>query len=120
VILRSEADAKGAARAQADALHAAWKALPAEPDSVEVDGKVVGPVLEAAQEAMTGFYKGDEANAFDLWRTKSGKRTILVVYFEAWKGRQPIWLGLEDGRTVTHDTKQLPKGAFDAMWRATR
>jgi hypothetical protein len=69
---------------------------------------------------MTKFYKSDEANAFDLWRTKAGKRAVLVVYFEAWKGRDPVWLALEDGKTITHDPKQLPKGAFDAMWRATR
>jgi len=77
-------------------------------------------VLDVAHESLASFYKIDEANAFDLWSTRSGKSAIVILYFEARGKNDPIWLALSGAGTVTHDVRQLPKGAFDAMYRLTQ
>lgn len=118
---RTTASPKGAEKAQIAGLHAAWKIMPAErADDVAHDGKVVGDVLEAAQAAMTDFYKPDEANAFDLWSAHTPKGPLLVLYFEARAKNQPIWLAMTPKGEVVRDTKQLPRNAFNAMWRLTQ
>lgn len=101
-------------------LRAAWAALPANKADVDSDGKVEGTPLEKAHEAMTGFYRVDEAYSFDLWYTRRGKSAILVVYFEARRGKPPIWLAMDGSHAVTHDIRKLPHGALAAMERATQ
>jgi hypothetical protein len=119
VDLRTVAKPHDADKALGAALRVAWAALPAAKGDVDSDGKVEGHVLDVAHEALTGFYRPDEACAFDLWYTKKGKGAILVVYFEARRGHRPIWVAMDQTRTVTHDASRLPKGAFAAMERAT-
>jgi hypothetical protein len=120
VRLRTAAKPKAAEAAQAAALRAAWKAIPKEKQDVDHDGKVEGSVLDATHASLAGFYKLDEANAFDLWSTRSGKSAMVILYFEARGKNDPIWLALSGSGAVTHDVKQLPKGAFDAMYRLTQ
>ncbi len=120
VRLRTAAKPKGAMAVQTAALRAAWKALPKDKQDVDHDGKVEGSVLDAAHESLGPFYKRDEANAFDLWSTRSGKTAMVILYFEARGKNDPIWLALSGTGAVTHDVKQLPKGAFDAMYRLTQ
>lgn len=120
VRLRTAAKPKAAESAQAAALRAAWKALPREKQDVDHDGKVEGSVLDAAHASLAAFYKLDEANAFDLWSTRSGKSAIVILYFEARGKNDPIWLAESGTGAVTHDVKQLPKGAFVAMYRLTQ
>jgi hypothetical protein len=120
VRLRTLAKPKAAEAAQVAALRAAWKAIPKEKKDVDHDGKVEGSVLDVAHESLASFYKIDEANAFDLWSTRSGKSAIVILYFEARGKNDPIWLALSGAGTVTHDVRQLPKGAFDAMYRLTQ
>ena len=62
----------------------------------------------------------DEAQAFDLWYSKQGKSTVLVLYFEARRNNDPIWLAMSQSGTVSHDARALPRGAFNAMWKATQ
>ena len=119
VAMRTTARPVEANRALQGALHAAWAVLPAAKGDVESDGKVEGLVLDNAHDALTRFYRIDEASAFDLWYTKRGKGAILVLYFEAQRGRPPIWLAMDSARAVTRDPAKLPKGAFAAMDRAT-
>jgi hypothetical protein len=106
--------------AQASALREAWKALPEDKGDIDRDGKIEGAVLDHAHEALSGFYKSDEASAFDVWYTKSGTSALMVVYFEARRSQQPIWLAMNRSGLVIHEPKQLPRGAFLAMWRATQ
>jgi len=122
VDLRAKAKPSGSQQALIVGLRAAWKALPKDKTDVDHDGKVEGDVLEAAQDAMAtqGFYKNDEAHAFDLWYVHSGKTSVMVVYFEARGKKDPIWLAMTGGGAVTHDAKQLPKNAFNAMWKLTQ
>jgi hypothetical protein len=101
-------------------LRAAWAALPSNKADVDIDGKVEGTPLEQAHAAMTGFFRNDEAYSFDLWYTKRGKEQILVIYFEARRGKPPIWLAMDGSRAVIHDVKRLPRGALAAMDRATQ
>jgi hypothetical protein len=131
---RTAAAPAKAEAAEEKALRAAWAILAKRDDEVDSDGKVTGDdALVAAHEALATFYRNDEAHAFDLWRRKIGKETLLVVYFETWRGRQPIWLAFEHlpaGGTpkkpipasdvIVKDAKKLPRGAFDAMFKATR
>jgi hypothetical protein len=119
VALRTEARPHDANTALLKALHAAWAVLPAAKGDVDSDGKVEGRVLDNAHEALTAFYRPDEACAFDLWYTKRGKGAILVLYFEAHRGKPPIWLAMDAAHATTHDASKLPKGAFKAMERAT-
>ncbi len=120
VIMRTTARPKRAEEAQEDALRTAWKLLPRGREDVDSDGKVEGEILDAAQDALQTFYKNDEAEAFDLWYTRKAKSAMMVVYFESFRKQQPIWLAMSQTGVVTHDQKQLPKGAFAAMWRATQ
>jgi hypothetical protein len=122
VDLRTKAKPAGAQQAQILGLRAAWRALPKDKADVDHDGKVEGDVLEAAQDAMAtqGFYKNDEAHAFDLWYVRKGKSSVMVSYFEARGKKDPIWLAMTGAGAVTHDAKQLPKNAFNAMWRLTQ
>ncbi|MGH7294916.1 MAG: hypothetical protein ACRELB_08285, partial [Polyangiaceae bacterium] len=94
--------------------------LPKQKGEVETDGKIEGAVLDTAHAALGPFYKKDEAQAFDLWYTRSGKTAVLVVYFEARPGHDPIWSAMYGTGAIVHDTKHLPPNAFKAMWKATR
>ena len=119
VRLRTEAKPTKARDAQQAALRAAWRELATSKEDVESDGKVEGTALQKAHDALTRFYKEDEANAFDLWWAKKKKGgSVLVVYFEARRKHAPIWLAM-DGDGATHDDKRLPQGAFLAMRKAT-
>lgn len=120
VRLRTSARPKGAQSAQSAALRAAWKTLPRDKADVDYDGKVEGAVLDAAHQALGTFYKPDEASAFDLWSTRNSKSALVILYFEARGKNDPIWLAMSSAGTVTHDVKQLPKGAFNAMYRLTQ
>jgi hypothetical protein len=120
VNLRTNARPHAAAQAQTLALRAAWKVLPKEREDIDSDGKVEGAALDAAHEALTTFYKNDEAQAFDLWYKRQGKSATMVVYFEARRRHEPIWLAMSQGGGATHDVKALPSGAFHAMMAATQ
>jgi hypothetical protein len=118
VRLRTEARPSRSRDALQGALRNAWRELATSKEDVESDGKVEGIALQKAHEALTRFYKDDEANAFDLWWAKKKKGgSVLVVYFEARRKHGPIWLAM-DGDGVTHDEKRLPHGAFLAMRKA--
>ncbi len=117
--LRTVARPHEADRALTAALRSAWGVLPAAKGDVDSDGKVEGRVLDAAHDGLSGFFRPDEANAFDLWYTRRGKTAILVVYFEARRGHRPIWLAMDHAHAVTHDAAKLPRGAFAAMEKAT-
>jgi hypothetical protein len=120
VRLRTAAKPRTAEAAQIAALRAASRALPKEKNDVDHDGKVEGDVLDAAHAALASFYKNDEASAFDLWSTHSSKGSLVILYFEARGKNDPIWLALSGKGAVTHDVKQLPNGAFAAMYRLTQ
>jgi hypothetical protein len=120
VRMRTAAKPRAAEAAQVAALRAAWTALPKERQDVDHDGKVEAEVLDAAHEALMPFYKNDEANAFDLWYTHRAKTWLVVLYFEARGENDPIWLAMTSAGAVVHDAKQLPKGAFNAMYRLTQ
>jgi hypothetical protein len=120
VDMRTHAKPRDAEKALIAALREGWKVLPKDKVDVDHDGKVEGDVLSAAQEALVGFYKNDEAHAFDLWYTRRGKKALLVLYFEARGKNEPIWEAMDAYGNAVHDAKQLPPGAFNAMWRMTQ
>lgn len=120
VRLRTEARPGEARLAQLRALEAAWSALPQHTDDVERDGKVMDVPLAAAHEQLAGFYKYDEAHAFDLWYSSHGSQKMLVVYFESHRGHAPIWLARDGDGGTTADVQRLPAGAFRAMRHASR
>jgi hypothetical protein len=121
VRLRTARAPQRAIAAQTKALRAAWQALPREKrrEDIDDDGKVEGPPLETARQTLVGFYKNDEAHAFDLWYTRSHKHAILVLFFEAERSHAPIWLAIDHTQKTTHDVAQLPAGAFKAMRHAS-
>jgi hypothetical protein len=120
VDLRTRAKPRAAETAQIAALRTAWKVLPKDKTDVDHDGKVEGDVLSTTQDALVGFYKNDEAHAFDLWSTRRGKVALLILYFEARGKKDPIWLAMDGHGNTIHDAKLLPQGAFNAMWRLTQ
>jgi hypothetical protein len=119
VTLRTAAKPQAAQKAQETALRAAWKVLPKELTEVEHDGKIEGNALDVVHDSLQPFYRADEAHAFDLWYTKSGKTAVMVVYFEARPGHDPIWLAMYGTGAIARDTKYLPPNAFKAMMKAT-
>lgn len=122
--MRTDSKPELAKKAERAALKAAWKVLPKEMDDVDKDGKVEGEALEAAHEALLAFYKQDEAFAFDVWLGKAPKKhgadgpAIMVVYFEARRGKPPIFLASTRMGYEIADPKALPKGALVAMKHA--
>jgi hypothetical protein len=118
--LRTDAQPEVAFTAQADAIGVAWRALPASLDDVARDGKVMDQPLAAAHEALSVFYKNDEASAFDLWYSNQTAMKMLVLYFESHRGHPPIWIAIDENGSVIYDEKTLPPNAFQAMRRAAR
>jgi hypothetical protein len=115
VQLRTAANPERARAIQADALRAAWRALQTEPRDIERDGKVEDAPLVLAHDVLATYYKLDEAHAFDLWYTKQSKTSLLVLYFEAHRGRPPLWQALDQTGAPITDPSKLPRGAFRAM-----
>jgi hypothetical protein len=118
--LRTRANPEASHQALLAALRAGWTVLPQERDDVEQDGKVGGEVLAAAHRELGSFYKPDEAFAFDLWLSRTKRHKILVVYFEARRGKPPIFLAIDRKGHETSDPSELPEGALAAMKQATR
>ena len=117
VVLRTKADRPHARAAQVAAAKAAWSVIPKHHDDVDRDGKLVGDAIDHARDALKKFYKTDEAQAFDGWVShgKKGSSGVLVLYVEARKKKPAIFIAVDRAGTEVRDTKQLPKGALDAM-----
>lgn len=120
VNMRTLANPKASHDALLAALRAGWRALPEKRDDVEEDGKVGGDVLATAQQALTSFYKPDEAFAFDVWLSRTKRHKLLVVYFEARRSKPPIFLALDRQGRETSDPAELPEGALAAMKQVNR
>lgn len=118
--LRTAKEARRARAAQVKALRAAWGAVVTTAGSLEEDGRVEGAPLERAREALMTFYKPDEAYAFDLWASPRSDPKVLVLYFEARRGRPASWVAIRRDGEEVRDESQLPKNAFRAMRRATQ
>lgn len=118
VRLRTAVSPKAARQAQLAALRAAWSHTSDVKSAVEGDGKIEGDPLDRAHEALAAFYKSDEAYAFDLWASPRRNPKLLVLYFEARRGHDPIWIALDKSGTEIRDPRRLPKGAFLAMRHA--
>jgi hypothetical protein len=115
VELRTSVSKRKAHRAMLEAARAAYRALPAAAEGVEGDGNVVGEPIDAAHQALESYFKTDEASAFSLWASPRTRPKVLVVYFEARRGRRPIWVAIRQDGTELRSPAQLPRGAFKAM-----
>jgi hypothetical protein len=120
VQLRSTANPTAARAALANGLHEAWKVLPGARTDIESDGKVEGIALDNAHQGLVGFYKNDEAHAFDLWHTHRSTGSLMVLYFPARRGQPPIWLAMDRKGSAIEDEQQLPSNAFTAMKQAAK
>ena len=117
VLLRTAVAPKPARRALLAAARAAWDATVKAP-VIAGDGKIEGVPLDRAHEALTKFYKADEAAAFELWATPRTRPTVLVIYFEARPKKPPIWVAIRADKKPIRSPADLPTGAFRAMRRA--
>ncbi len=116
LVLRTQANKSRARIAQLAGAKAAWAALPAHRDDVDTDGKVLGEPAEHARAALKKFYKDDEAQAFDVWLTRSKKSELLVLYVETKNKKRPaIFVATDRAGHEIKNPKQLPKGALAAM-----
>ena len=118
VALRTQSSTRKAHRALLNAARAARKSMP-NSTAVEGDGKVLGVPLEKAVEALSAFYKPDEAFAFNLWASPRRNPSVVVLYFEARRKRRPIWVAIRSDGTEIRTPSQLPRGAFRAMRAAS-
>jgi hypothetical protein len=111
---------RSAGAAHGALLHAAAAGLQASHAELgtAADGIVEGPALEAAQADLEGFYKHDEAYAFNLWASPAGPSQLLVLYFEARPHRRSIWVALRRDGSEVRSRQELPRGAFRAMREA--
>ncbi len=114
--LRTEKALPAARGAQHAAVKAAWSVLAKRRTDVDTDGKVEGEPLDRARKSLRAFYKEDEAEAFDVWLTRSGKTELLVLYVETTSKRRPtIFYAMNRAGHEVRDPKKLPKGALHAM-----
>jgi hypothetical protein len=99
--LRTAASRKRAGAALLAAVRAA--------DSAGLDvkgGQVGGDALERAHDALTQFYKEDEAHAFNIAALPATAPQYFVIYFLK-KGAKPVWRAIDrDGKVVK--TPDLP------------
>jgi len=116
VRLRTAKAPRRARSALLEGARAAWQATAKL--GVQGDGRIEGEPLERARTALRAFYKADEAEAFDLWATPRSRPRILVLYFEARRGKLPIWIAIRADKTEIRSPNELPPGAFRAMRRA--
>ncbi len=117
VRLRTEVEPAKAHRALIQAARAAWGET-VRVGGLDGDGKVEGPPLDRARAVLQGFYKLDESFAFDLWASPRRHPRILVLYFEARRGKPPIWVAIGGDGTEIRRAADLPRGAFAAMRKA--
>lgn len=115
VALRTNYSRRNAHRALLNAARAAYHVLADARDPVEGDGNVTGAPVQAAHDALQSYYKTDEASAFSVWASPRSKPKVLVVYFEARRGRRPIWVAVRNDGRELRSASQLPRGAFKAM-----
>lgn len=115
--LRTAAAPRKAHRVMLQAARAGWRETVTR-KQVEGDGKVEGVPLDKARTALGAFYKPDEASAFALWASPRKNPRILVMYFEAEKGKRPIWVAIGSDGSEIRSPSNLPPGAFNAMRRA--
>jgi hypothetical protein len=116
VRLRSEAAPEQAVRVQKQALARALAALqPAlastapgrsEATALPTDARIEDAPSAAAREALLSFYKADEAQAFELWLTRTPS-PLLTLFFPSHRGHRPIWLSIDDAGQVQHDPATL-------------
>ncbi len=119
LLLRTQANKPRARVAQLAGAKAAWAALPhrsRDSEDVDTDGKVLGEPALHAREALKKFYKDDEAQAFDVWLTRTKKSELLVLYVETKNKKRPaIFVATDRAGHEIKNPKALPKGALDAM-----
>lgn len=120
VQLRSAANAAAAKTALTTGLREAWKVLPSARSDIDSDGKVEGLPLDKAHEGLVGFYKNDEAHAFDLWYTRRPAGSLMILYFPARRGQPPFWLAMDRKGNTLENEGELPSNAFAAMKQAAK
>lgn len=114
--LRTKKELPAARGAQHVAAKAAWASIAKHQGEVETDGKVSGEPLDRARASLRKFYKDDEAQAFDVWLTRTAKSELLVLYVETTSKRRPtIFYAVDRAGHEVRDPKKLPKGALAAM-----
>ncbi|MDB4990774.1 MAG: hypothetical protein JWN04_5952 [Myxococcaceae bacterium] len=115
VRLRQQADPAAARQAAIRALQRAWEVLPAGEGDLDADGKIEGQTLEAGRTALMQFYKNDEAHAFDLWLTRIGGTSSLVLFFPSHRARAPIWLAMDRQGQLQEQQAELAAPVLRAM-----
>lgn len=82
----------------------------------ETDGTVLGAPLDNAHATLSGFYRPDEASAFELWTTsRREKQQLMIIFAEGRKKGQPVWLGMRPDGTVVDKIVDVPRSARVAM-----
>jgi hypothetical protein len=117
VLLRTKAVPAGAHRVLLEAARAA-NTEASKGSKLDGDGKIEGAPLDRARERLEAFYKHDEAHAFDLWGTPRRNPRIVVLYFEARRGKPAIWVAVRSDGSEVATLADLPNGATRAMRRA--
>jgi hypothetical protein len=114
---RTRANVVLSRRTMTAALSAAWASRKREGGwGREDDGTVTGPPLEKAREALLGYYRSDEAAAFELWTTsKKDKVPMMVLYAEGWKKGRPVFLAMKPDGTVVDKAREIPRAAHRVM-----
>lgn len=119
IIARTSADPVAAKAGMKRALEQAWKVRRAGSRDAwerETDGTITGLPLEEARGILGGFFRDDEASAFELWTTARKERpAIMIVFAEGRKKGNPVWLGMKYDGTVIDRLVDVPRPARRAM-----
>lgn len=118
VQLRTAANRRKAHQALLSAARASRRAL-LKSRAVEGDGKVLGEPLMAARAALQSYYKSDEVLAFNVWASPRKRPRAIVLYFEGRNQLRPIWVAVDGYGDEIKSPDRLPRGAFQAMRRAS-
>jgi len=119
IVARSAADKDTSKRVLRRALERGWtvrKSTGRDSWERETDGTVLGAPLESARETLVGFYRPDEAAAFELWTTARKQRpAVMILFAEGRKKGNPVWLGMRYDGTLVDKLPEVPKAARVAM-----
>jgi hypothetical protein len=131
VKLRTESAQKRARDVQARALRAAWRGLRAFPlGTVDRDGLVLGPPLEAARAELRRLYKDDETHAYELFAAPPQRPRSLVLFFRTWsKPPRPrpgtssaprsgaVWMAMDREGHISRERTELPPEVLSHLLR---
>lgn len=111
---RGEAAPERAHAARAAALTSVWQDLRDRRAEFDAEGWLIGVSLARARAELAGFYRRDEAAAFQVRVWPTDQPTGVLLQCRQNNDRPPVWLAMAADGTQIHDAAEVPAGILDS------